>query len=88
MTDNGTPPLAGSAIITVTVTNVNEAPVVNAATFTVLENSANGTVVGAVTFTDPDVGQSGTFAITGGSGSGVFAINTSTGQLTVPPVRR
>jgi VCBS repeat-containing protein len=83
VTDNGTPPLAGSAIITVNLTNVNEAPVVNLATFALPENGATGTVVGAVTFTDPDVAQSHTFALTGGNTSGAFALNATTGQLTV-----
>jgi VCBS repeat-containing protein len=83
VTDNGTPPLSGSATITVSLTNVNEAPVVNTAMFTVPENSANGTVVGTVTFTDPDAGQSHTFAIAGGNTGGAFALNPTTGQLTV-----
>ena len=43
----------------------------------------NGTNVGTVTFTDPDVGQGHTFAITAGNTGRAFAINASTGQLTV-----
>ena len=81
--DNGTPALSGTATVTVNLTNVNEAPVVNAATFTVNENSANGTVVGTVTFADPDAGQTGTFSITAGNTGGAFAINAGTGQITV-----
>jgi VCBS repeat-containing protein len=83
VTDNGTPVLSGSATITVNLTNVNEAPVVTPATFGVPVNSANGTSVGTVTFTDPDAGQSHTFAITAGNTGGAFAINASTGQITV-----
>ena len=83
VTDNGTPPLSGGATITVNLTNVNEAPVVNAATFTLPENSATGTTVGTMTFSDPDAGTIGIFAITGGNTGGAFAINSSTGQLTV-----
>ena len=71
------------ATVTLTVTAVNDAPVVTAATFLLPENSADGTVVGTVTFTDPDAGQSGTFSLTGGNTGGAFAINASTGQLTV-----
>jgi VCBS repeat-containing protein len=47
------------------------------------ENSANGTIVGTVTFTDPDAGQSHTFAITAGNTGGAFAITATTGQITV-----
>jgi VCBS repeat-containing protein len=62
---------------------VNEAPVVNAATFGVTENSANGTVVGTIAATDPDAGQTRTFSITAGNTNGAFAINASTGAITV-----
>ena len=81
--DNGTPALSGTATITVNLTDVNEAPIVNAATFGLAENSANGTVVGTVTFTPQDTGQTHTFAITAGNTGGAFAINPSTGQITV-----
>ena len=56
---------------------------VHPATFAVNENSPAGTVVGTVTFTDPDVGQTHTFAITAGNTGGAFAIDPSTGQITV-----
>jgi hypothetical protein len=81
--DNGVPALSGTATVTVNLTNVNEAPVVNPATFAVNENSANGTVVGTVMFTDPDAGQTHTFSITAGNTGGAFAINAGTGQITV-----
>ncbi|MDQ3956414.1 MAG: Ig-like domain-containing protein, partial [Actinomycetota bacterium] len=42
---------------TITVVNVNEAPVVGSATFSLAENSATGTAVGTATFTDDDTGQ-------------------------------
>ena len=83
MTDDGTPPLSGTATITVNLTDVNEAPVVDPATFTVAENSADGTAVGTVTFTDADAGQTHTFAITAGNTGGAFAIDPATGAITV-----
>jgi len=83
VTDSGSPALSGTATITVNLTNVNEAPVVNPATFNINENSAAGTAVGTVTFTDPDVGQSHTFSVTGGNVGGAFAINPTTGEITV-----
>lgn len=51
--------------------------------FTVSERSANGDVVGQVTAIDPDVGDTITYSIVGGTGAGVFAINPSTGVITV-----
>jgi hypothetical protein len=83
--DNGTPVLSDTESVTINVNNVNETPVVNAATFAIDENSANGTSVGTVTFTEPDTGsgQTHTFAINGGNTGGAFAINASTGEITV-----
>ncbi|MEO6196034.1 MAG: cadherin domain-containing protein [Thermoanaerobaculia bacterium] len=81
VTDSGSQ--SGTATITINVSNLNEAPVVHPATFAVNENSPIGTVLGTVTFTDPDAGQSHTFAITGGNTGGAFAIDPSTGQITV-----
>ena len=75
--------LSGTNTITVNVNNLNEVAVVNAATFSLPENSANGTTVGTVTFTDQDAGQSHTFAITGGNTGGAFTINALTGVITV-----
>ena len=61
----------------------NVTPVVDPATFSLPENSPNGTSVGTVTFTDPDAGQTHTFAITAGNAGGAFAIDPTTGQITV-----
>jgi VCBS repeat-containing protein len=65
--------------ITVTVTDVNEAPSItssNAAS--VPENS---TAVTTVTTTDPE-GNTVTYSITGGADAALFAIDTNTGALT------
>jgi putative intracellular protease/amidase len=61
----------------------NRAPNIAATAFTVPENSAAGTSFGVVSASDPDLGQSHTYAITGGSGAGLFAINPATGVLSV-----
>jgi VCBS repeat-containing protein len=83
VTDNATPALSGSATITVNLNDVNETPVVQAATFTVDENAAASTAVGTVAFTDPDAGQTHTFSITAGNTDGAFAIDAATGAITV-----
>ncbi|HEX7151336.1 MAG TPA: cadherin domain-containing protein [Thermoanaerobaculia bacterium] len=82
VSDGGTPNLSDTEVITINVNDVNEAPVVTAATFPLAENTPNGTAVGTVTATDPD-GHTLTFAITGGNTNGAFAINGATGQITV-----
>src|SRR5207237_1203332 len=71
------------ATVTITVTPVNDAPVVNDQAFSVAENSANGTVVGTIVASDVDTGQTRTFAVTGGTGQAAFAVNATTGQITV-----
>ncbi|MDZ4686728.1 MAG: cadherin repeat domain-containing protein, partial [Planctomycetaceae bacterium] len=58
-------------------------PVINNQTFAVAENRPIGHVVGTVVASDPDVGQTLTYAITAGNTGNVFAINASTGQITV-----
>ena len=83
VTDNGTPPLSASAPITIDLTDVNEKPVLNAQRFSVAENSAAATVVGTLVATDPDGVQPLTYRVTGGTGQGVFAVNLTTGQITV-----
>ena len=83
VTDNETPPLSASAPITIDLTNVNEKPVLAPQRFSVAENSAAATVVGTLAATDPDRGQLLTYRVTGGTGQGVFAVNLTTGQITV-----
>jgi autotransporter-associated beta strand protein len=66
--------------ITVTVTDV--APAITAGqSFSIAENSANGTSVGTVANTGDNDGI--TWSIQSGNTGNVFAINSSTGQITV-----
>lgn len=60
----------------------NAAPIINSATFSVSEAAANGTTVGTITASDPDMGDTLTFSFTGGP-AGAFALNSQTGELTV-----
>jgi len=68
--------------LSISVTNVNEPPVMGNQAFGVAENSVNGTVLGMVAASDPD-GDSLTYTITGGNTNNAFAIDPATGQLTV-----
>jgi hypothetical protein len=81
--DNGTGNLSNQAIVTVSLFDVNEPPVSNNQVFTVPELSANGTVVGVILVTDPDAGQTLSFSILSGNTGSAFAINGSTGSITV-----
>lgn len=63
----------------------DELPVVTAGqSFSVADTVGNGTPVGTVTATDPDgVTVFSGWTITGGNTDGIFAINGTTGQITV-----
>ena len=69
--------------ITVTVTDVNETPVITAQTFSVTENATAGTIVGTVAATDEDAGSNLTFSITSGNVNNAFDINARSGVITV-----
>ncbi|MGD9163150.1 MAG: cadherin domain-containing protein [Chromatiales bacterium] len=85
VTDNGAGNLTDAQNIAVTVTNVNENPVItsngggDSAATSVNENT---TAVSTVTASDPDSGDTHTFSITGGADETLFSINNSTGALT------
>jgi hypothetical protein len=65
------------------ITPPNQPPVIADQAFAAAENSPNGAAVGAVAAGDPDAGQTLSFEITAGNVGGAFAIDRSTGQLTV-----
>ena len=76
--------LSDSAIVTINLTDVEEnvAPTITAATFTLSENSANGTVLGTIEASDPD-GDTLTYSIISGNTDQGFGLDASTGVLTV-----
>ncbi|MBL0135866.1 MAG: cadherin repeat domain-containing protein [Chitinophagaceae bacterium] len=79
--DNGTGSLSNQANITITLTNVNEVPVIANQTFAIAENSANGSAAGTVVATDPDAGQTLTYSILSGNTNGAFSINLPAPEL-------
>ncbi|MFK7891984.1 MAG: cadherin domain-containing protein, partial [Granulosicoccus sp.] len=75
--------------ITVTVENVNEAPMITSdgsGTTTHISVDENQTAVTTVTAQDPDVGDSVTYTVTGGNDMNIAQIDKNTGalSLTVP----
>lgn len=86
VTDSGVPTLSDTAQITIDVSpaggSSNSPPVANDASGSVAEDAAIGTSVTTVTSTDPDAGDSRTYAITAGNTGGAFAIDSNTGEVT------
>jgi len=75
--------LAGDPVYTGFLAGLAYAPV-SGNTFSLTENSANSTVVGTLSATDGDAGTTfSDWTITGGNTGGAFAINASSGQITV-----
>lgn len=88
--DGANPSLSATSSITINVLNANETPTIpSGQTFSISENSANNTVVGTVSATDPDTtapNNTLTYSITGGNTGNAFTINTATGQIRVANV--
>ncbi|MBK7027807.1 MAG: cadherin repeat domain-containing protein [Bacteroidales bacterium] len=84
VTDNGTGSLFDDAVITINVLPAtNLPPVISNQTFSINENSPNGTTVGIVVASDPNAGQLFSYVILSGNTGGVFAINSATGKIIV-----
>jgi len=71
-----------TATVSITIKNVNEKPVAANQSFSVNENSPKGTAVGTVSASDPENAML-TYKITAGNTDSIFAISSSTGQITV-----
>lgn len=72
-----------TATVTVTVNGANDAPTdIAISAASVAENAADGTAVGTVTASDPDTGDTHTFALSD-DGGGAFAIDSLTGAISV-----
>lgn len=81
--DNGSGNLSSQATVTINLINVNELPIISNQYFSVITNSAVGTLVGTVVASDPDAGQTKTFSIQSGNTGNAFAISSTTGIITV-----
>ncbi len=68
---------------TMTVVHENLSPDIFSQSFSIDENSPNGTVLGTVDATDADAGQTLTYTISGGNTGNAFAIDATSGGLTV-----
>jgi hypothetical protein len=75
--------LSDTATVTIDLNDVNEPPVVDDQSFSLDENSVNASSVGTVTASDPDAGDALTFSITASNTDNAFAIDGSSGEITV-----
>lgn len=83
-TDNGSPVMWSAATVSINVSSgSNQPPVIANQTFSINENSPNGTLAGTVIANDPNAGQTLTYSITSGNSGGAFNLNASSGNLTV-----
>ena len=83
ITDAAAPSLNESIRVVVTVSDVNEAPLITGGSITMLDHSQVGTRVLTVTGSDPDDYQFPLFSIVAGNTGNAFAINTVSGLITV-----
>ena len=82
VSDGGTPALSSAATITINITDINEPPTISDQTFSLAEDAAKGAIVGTVAASDPE-GDTLSYSIESGNTEGVFAIDSSSGQITV-----
>lgn len=77
--------LTDTQTITITVTDVNEAPVITSnggGATAAISVGENQTAVTTVTSTDVDAGSAATYSIAGGADAAKFTIDANTGELT------
>ena len=82
--DDGYGNLSNQATMTININDLNEPPDIAPQYFNVNENSPSGTSVGTPEASDQDEDVI-TFNVIGGTGEGVFFVDTQTGEITVAP---
>lgn len=86
VTGTGTLTLSSTAIITINLNDINEAPVVNVGAASIGTSLSAGTVISTVTFTDEDADQSHAFSISSGNTNSIFQIDAASGELSIADV--
>ncbi|MEM9273667.1 MAG: LamG-like jellyroll fold domain-containing protein [Cyanobacteria bacterium P01_F01_bin.143] len=77
--------LQDTAIITVDLNDINDTPVFAESSydFAIAEHSDVGTILGSVSASDQDAGESLTYSFSAGNDSGIFAVDAQTGEVTI-----
>jgi uncharacterized protein YqfB (UPF0267 family) len=83
VSDDGIGNLNDTATVTINLGDFNNNPVINDQLFALSENTSNGSAVATVVATDTDLADNLSFLITAGNDSNVFAINSTTGAISV-----
>jgi hypothetical protein len=81
--DSGSPAMSATRPITISVADANDPPIVAAQSFSVAENTQGKTLIGTLTATDQDAGQSLSFSLLPGVQPGLFEVDATTGSLYV-----
>ena len=81
--DPANPSADESIRVVVRLSDVNEVPVASNSALTMLENTAPGTLLTEIEASDPDYGDVVSYSITAGDPGGVFAIDASSGAISV-----
>ncbi len=84
VSDDGTPPQTADAMVTIVVTNVNEAPAFSATSyaFVAAESSEVTDIIGTVSATDPE-GGTVTYSITMNAVGDLFEVGVSNGEISL-----
>jgi parallel beta-helix repeat protein len=82
-TDNGYNNLSCSRAFIINILDINEPPIINLQTFSVDENSLEGTVVDTVKAYDPDKGQTLSWSIISGNIGDAFIVDPYAGEIKV-----
>ena len=77
--------LSASHTISISVSDVNQNPIINAQSFNLEENSLNGTIVGTIIASDPDKNTL-KYSIVSGNEKNAFSINSNTGEIRVADI--
>ena len=74
-----------TTLVTISLNDLNEAPVVEDIVFFVAEDTVNGSVAGQVQAIDPDLSQNQqlSFELLGGTGADIFSLNPANGVITL-----
>lgn len=83
VTDDSPLNLSSSALISVSLNNLNESPIVSSGSVNMGMFDSNGFSLGYVDFNDQDASQIHLYAITNGNTDNIFGIDTSSGELTL-----
>jgi len=76
-TDDGSPVLSGTGMVTININHINDPPVVQDEQVDISDDVTANTIIATLTASDPDINQTLSFSITSGNSNTVFEIDQS-----------